>query len=171
MSYLFYCTHIQLCVPQYKVNVWSTWYLQLCLEDFNNKLLRKTIPFNILPWLLHHWLMPEPGLGLLYLRPFSWLTYSTQPPPILCSNAWPLKKMSKNVIKSCKKTLAKKNLIVSYVTNKRLFVKIRYTCTLYLPTYFDILQYFFFSCWNKKIQNTKTKLVMTENMRFFKKWI
>ena len=29
MSYLFYCTHIQLCVPQYKVNVWSTWYLQL----------------------------------------------------------------------------------------------------------------------------------------------
>ena len=27
MSYLFYCTHNQLCVPQYKVNVWSTWYI------------------------------------------------------------------------------------------------------------------------------------------------
>ena len=29
MSYLFYCTHNQMCVPQYKVNVWSTWSLQL----------------------------------------------------------------------------------------------------------------------------------------------
>ena len=28
MSYLFYCTHNQMCVPQYKVNVWSTFTVQ-----------------------------------------------------------------------------------------------------------------------------------------------
>ena len=26
----FYCTHNQLCVPQYKVNVYSTWDIKLC---------------------------------------------------------------------------------------------------------------------------------------------
>ena len=43
MVYLVYCTHNQLCVPQYEVNVYSTWYVHITLPSSQNKTLGRQV--------------------------------------------------------------------------------------------------------------------------------